>query len=157
MQIYSFWVWVLQCTLFRPKRNVTSILWGSGWRCRILGIPRRSLTSWPLSAVLPRLRPRLSPSDISRWFSKNLAISELHLQTLKRPIEGTNLITELKATSLTIFALSLDGILFWRPPQLSIVIIAGTRLVILDRLREKIISGAVPGRINSRGLTGEEG
>ena len=58
VQIYSFWVWVLRCTLFRPKRNVTSILWGSGWRCRILGMPRRSLTSWPLSAVLPRSRPR---------------------------------------------------------------------------------------------------
>ena len=65
--------------------------------------------------------------------------------------------TDLKATSLPIFALSRDGILFWRPSQFLIIIIAGTSLTILDRLSEKIISGAVAGRTNSRGLTGEEG
>ena len=80
---------------------------------------------------------------------------ELHLQTLKKAIKGINPMINLKATSLPILALSRDGILLSSFLQLLIISMAGTHLMILDSLGDKI-SGVMPGRTNSWDLTEEQ-
>ena len=59
---------------------------------------------------------------------------ELHLQILKKAIQGIKAMINLKATSLPIFALSRNGIFLSSFLQLLIIIMAGTNLMILDSL-----------------------